>query len=121
MKTRLLPRALTSATALLAASGAFRVPDVTASESHSEEEEARLEELIGLLSAQDSKLCKDAAELLKIQSSKGNWDADPYMHGLLNGMILFGFMYAEDRGLVRVGDAAECPFFSAPKDGFPKE
>jgi hypothetical protein len=27
-------------------------------------------------------------ELLKIQCSSGNWDTDPYMHGMANGMIL---------------------------------
>lgn len=27
-------------------------------------------------------------ELIKIQSGHGNWDYDPYMHGMLNGMIV---------------------------------
>ena len=27
-------------------------------------------------------------ELLKIQCSNGNWDYDPYMHGMANGMLL---------------------------------
>lgn len=27
-------------------------------------------------------------ELLKIQGSEGNWDYDPYMHGMYNGMEL---------------------------------
>ena len=27
-------------------------------------------------------------ELVNIQCSDGNWNADPYMHGMANGMIL---------------------------------
>lgn len=27
-------------------------------------------------------------ELVKIQCSNGNWNYDPYMHGMANGMIL---------------------------------
>ena len=35
---------------------------------------------------------QDYDDLLKIQLSNGNWDADPYMHGMANGMILFHSM-----------------------------
>lgn len=28
-------------------------------------------------------------DLLKVQCSTGNYDYDPYMHGMANGMILF--------------------------------
>ncbi len=34
-------------------------------------------------------LIKDYEDLLKTQLSDGNWDYDPYMHGMANGMILF--------------------------------
>lgn len=27
-------------------------------------------------------------DLIKVQSSDGNWNYDPYMHGMANGMIL---------------------------------
>lgn len=27
-------------------------------------------------------------ELIKVQTSPGNWDYDPYLHGMANGMIL---------------------------------
>lgn len=27
-------------------------------------------------------------ELIKIQTSRGNWDYDPYMQGMANGMLL---------------------------------
>lgn len=27
-------------------------------------------------------------ELIKVQTSNGNWNYDPYMHGMANGMIL---------------------------------
>lgn len=27
-------------------------------------------------------------KLIKVQGSNGNWDHDPYMYGLLNGMVL---------------------------------
>lgn len=27
-------------------------------------------------------------ELIKTQTSPGNWDYDPYMHGMANGMLL---------------------------------
>jgi hypothetical protein len=29
-----------------------------------------------------------AREVIKIQGSDGNWNYDPYMHGMLNGMLL---------------------------------
>jgi hypothetical protein len=31
---------------------------------------------------------KKLEELVEIQCSHGNWDFDPYMHGMANGMIL---------------------------------
>jgi len=31
---------------------------------------------------------KSLAELIEIQGDNGNWNYDPYMHGMLNGMIL---------------------------------
>lgn len=30
----------------------------------------------------------DIAELIRIQSQSGIWDFHPYMHGMLNGMLL---------------------------------
>lgn len=35
-----------------------------------------------------SKKLKALKELTKIQCSNGNWNYDPYMHGMANGMIL---------------------------------
>ena len=37
-------------------------------------------------------LLKEYERLLDIQCSDGNWDADSYMHGMANGMILFHSM-----------------------------
>lgn len=34
------------------------------------------------------KRIKDLEELTKVQCSDGNWNYDPYMHGMANGMIL---------------------------------
>lgn len=34
------------------------------------------------------KRVNNLGNLIDIQASKGNWDYDPYMHGMLNGMIL---------------------------------
>ena len=31
---------------------------------------------------------QDLSDITKIQCSDGNWNCDPYMHGLANGMIL---------------------------------
>jgi hypothetical protein len=35
-----------------------------------------------------SKAFQDIQESIKIQKNDGNWNYDPYMHGLLNGMIM---------------------------------
>lgn len=35
-------------------------------------------------------------DLMEMQGSPGNWDYDPYMHGMYNGMELF-FSMVEDR------------------------
>ena len=39
-------------------------------------------------------LIEDYQRLLDIQLSNGNWDANPYMHGMANGMIMFHNMAA---------------------------
>ena len=31
---------------------------------------------------------EDAESILKTQGADGNWNLDPYMHGMLNGMII---------------------------------
>ncbi len=51
-------------------------------------------------------LIEDFERLLDIQCSSGNWDADPYMHGMANGMIMFHSM-AKDH-------TATPDFLSAP-------
>jgi hypothetical protein len=42
--------------------------------------------------SEDAVIMKQSVEALKslteIQCSKGNWNHDPYMHGMANGMIL---------------------------------
>lgn len=43
-------------------------------------------------------LLEDFEKLLDIQCSDGNWDADPYMHGMANGMILFHSMARNPTG-----------------------
>jgi hypothetical protein len=37
-------------------------------------------------------LISDYEALLKTQLADGNWNADPYMHGMANGMIMFHSM-----------------------------
>ena len=38
----------------------------------------------------------DASEsLIKVQSFDGNWNADPYMHGMLNGMMLIHSVFTD--------------------------
>ena len=34
--------------------------------------------------------------LTELQCSSGNWDHDPYMHGLANGMILARSLFGEE-------------------------
>lgn len=36
-------------------------------------------------------------DLLKIQCSDGNWNYDPYMHGMANGMILALSLFGDNR------------------------
>lgn len=38
------------------------------------------------------KRIEDAESILATQGADGNWDYDPYMHGMLNGMILMKAM-----------------------------
>ena len=45
------------------------------------------------------------ANLVKVQCSNGNWNYDPYMHGMANGMIL----------MLAVLDGEEPKFLDAPK------
>ena len=45
----------------------------------------------------DSDLLDDMEDVIEIQAAAGNWDADPYMHGMLNGMILMHAMAAGKR------------------------
>lgn len=41
------------------------------------------------LSEQELRQCvKELNEVTKIQCSDGNWNYDPYMHGMANGLIL---------------------------------
>lgn len=43
-----------------------------------------------------SKQLEDANKILAVQGDKGNWDYDPYMHGLYNGMEMIVAIF-EDR------------------------
>jgi len=40
----------------------------------------------------NKKLLDNYKDLLDIQLSDGNWNANPYMHGMANGMILMNSM-----------------------------
>lgn len=44
------------------------------------------------LIAQRADLIKAMEDVIKVQTSTGIWDADPYMHGMANGMILMHSM-----------------------------
>ena len=47
-------------------------------------------------------------DLIKIQCSDGNWNYDPYMHGMANGMILA-------RSIIQ-GEEKEPEYLEAPKE-----
>jgi len=40
---------------------------------------------------------KSIEEMMKIQGSDGNWNYDPYMHGMLNGMKLIYSVLTDQR------------------------
>ena len=42
------------------------------------------------------KFLDDIEDLIKIQSSYGNWNYDPYMRGLANGLILAKSLVTKD-------------------------
>lgn len=44
----------------------------------------------------DKEILEKAKEMLDVQGANGNWDYDPYMHGLYNGME-FMLSLIEDR------------------------
>lgn len=44
-------------------------------------------------------------ELIKIQCSNGNWNYDPYMHGMANGMLLAMSLFKND-----------CNFLNPPEE-----
>lgn len=115
MKTKLVQA---HSTLLIAAGAARRAPIAASAESIKQECE-RLTELVNKLASGGGDIGESMADLLKIQASKGNWDVDGYMHGLLNGMILFGHLFAAGQGLIDAD--AECPFYSAPSNGFPED
>jgi len=45
--------------------------------------------------------------MVEIQGADGNWDVDPYMHGLYNGLVLA-------RHVMR-GDHGDVPYRAAPR------
>jgi hypothetical protein len=49
----------------------------------------------------------DLNDLIDIQTQDGNWNYDPYMHGMANGMILSKHVVEDDQD--------ECPFLDPPK------
>lgn len=48
-----------------------------------------------------SKKLKELRDCIDIQSQNGNWNYDPYMHGLLNGMLMAESIMAEDDAAFR--------------------
>lgn len=52
-----------------------------------------------------TKLLKEINELIKIQCSSGTWDANAYLHGMANGMILIAALVNDE----------EPEFLDAPK------
>lgn len=57
------------------------------------------------MNRQDKKRLSDLKEVTKIQCSSGNWNYDPYMFGMANGMIL----------VVALMEGRKPEFLSAPK------
>lgn len=49
-----------------------------------------------------------ANELVQIQQLNGNWNYDPYMHGMANGMILIEHVFH--------ADTTEPKYLTAPKE-----
>lgn len=43
----------------------------------------------------EEKRIDTSESLIKIQSADGNWNYDPYMHGMLNGMMLIHSVFTD--------------------------
>jgi hypothetical protein len=64
-------------------------------------------------------ILKDLEEITAIQTSNGNWNYDPYMHGMANGMIL---SLATITNSVRKDPIGKEPkFLTAPKNWLSKK
>lgn len=50
----------------------------------------------------------DLKSILDLQSQDGNWNFDPYMHGMANGLILAYH-------IMTASPMAVCPYKEAPK------
>jgi hypothetical protein len=57
------------------------------------------------------KLIKEMEKLLDIQCANGNWNYDPYMHGMANGMLL----------MLSVVEGGNPRYLDAPKKWLNKE
>jgi len=52
-----------------------------------------------------TEMLENVNDIIDIQSSKGNWDYDPYMHGMLNGMLMIKSIITKE----------DPEFYSAPE------
>lgn len=70
-----------------------------------------MEELVKVISALD--------DIVKIQTSDGNWNYDQYMHGMANGLILALHIAKDEEGDPPYLDAPEEWLKDKPDDGKP--
>ena len=45
----------------------------------------------------EQKRIETSKDLIKTQSADGNWNYDPYMHGMLNGMLLTHGVFTDEK------------------------
>ena len=43
-----------------------------------------------------NKILDNLNSIIKVQGATGNWDYDPYMHGLLNGLIMARSLFTDE-------------------------
>ena len=58
---------------------------------------------------------KSIEEITDIQCSNGNFNIDPYMHGLANGLICSLHVLQDDYDNPYTGQKSKRPFLEAPK------
>ena len=64
---------------------------------------------------------KQLDEMVNVQCSDGNWNFDPYMHGMANGMIYSLNLMKDDFDNSYTGQKTSKPFLDAPEKWLSKK